>query len=277
MVANRQLLRQCNTSAGRYYGGVRTAHWPPGTSATLIVLGTRRYETTAEANSVAANPNYIVNSAFANRPLPINYLSFGDKPLAPQNIARLPTNKALPVKLISANLLSTNGALPIGTSWSHYYRTNHLRVKANYPAHVSTSPTSSCPSRPGTSWAYFTDSSPRNPFPTNGNRRTERSLYLKLCAEHTEHTDHTTELLELEPVEAKLVENSYGYNDGDRLRHYQNVTAKDLTASLSPNPETLTLLDDGTWSGRITVNGTSNLPIVRVNREPRRHYAVSGN
>ena len=254
----------CLAAALVYYRGVRTAHWPPGTSTIGIMSGGTNPETQAEMDSAVANPNYITDSAFDDRPLPINYLSYRGNPLAPQNITRLPAGTALAVTLTAANQLATNGTLPTGNNWSHYYKTNHLRVRANYPAHVSTLPNSPCPTGSTNSIIDFTSSTPATPFPTNGNQRTEHNLYLKLCAEYTNGSE---ELVEINPIEARL-QTSYSYQVGSRLRHYQNITARNLTPSLSPNPETLTLSNDGTWSSRITVTGNNNLTNVRVIANP---------
>ena len=137
--ANDILRASCLGAASVYYRGVRTAHWPPGTSVTQIMLGNTNLETTAESGSVATNAEYIADSTFSNRPLPISYLSFNGNPLAPQNVSRFPTGKAMPVTLTKANLLSTNGTLPTNSTWSHYYRTNQVKISAHYPVIISSS------------------------------------------------------------------------------------------------------------------------------------------
>ena len=254
----------CKASAEAYYRGVRTSFWPPGTSSFDIMRGSLIPETTSESNSVTANASFIVDTVFGNRPLPINYLSMDGVPFAPQTISRLPINKAFQVELTRANQLTTNGVLPTTTYWDHYYKTDQMRVNAHYPMMVSFSDNITCPTWPQDTSLYLDRVDPPNPFPTDGNDLVHDAFYIKLCAEST---DLTVDLLELLPVEARQFE-IYLYQDGDRVRHYENVNALDLSASLSPNPETLTLETDGTWSSPISVSYSHHLDALKAVANP---------
>ena len=207
---------------------------------------------------------FIVDTTFGDRPLPINYLSMGGVPFAPQTILRLPTDRVFQLELTRANQIATNGDLPTTTYWDHYYKTDQMKVSAHYPLIVSSSESLTCPIWPEQTSLYFDQSSPSNPFPPNGNDLVHDSFYFMLCEEST---DLGEDLLELLPVEARRFE-FYLYQEGDRVRHYENVNALDLSASLSPNPETLTLDTDGTWSSPITASYSQNLDRLRVVANP---------
>ena len=164
----------CIVAADKAYGGVRNAE--------------DKYDDTdnpSETSSVRINPAFAnypvgpVNCALSgSRCLPVHYITLNGRPLSPQNIPYIATDKTVALQVVRGRLQSPLGA-PSREGLSYFNQvgdpknTGELLLRVNYPLRVSTSSTVACPaSRSGLPQRLDIDSSE---WPVDRQPRTPRS------------------------------------------------------------------------------------------------------
>ena len=274
-VGGENLLIYCHGAAGSYYGAVRHLagyrHQLVGDEQASVTDPAHAEYHSAMKVADATNCNYSQNSS--NRCLPIHYIKHNGKPFAPQNLATIPTNTAIELEVVRANLQAVSGSpspdqptLGIINPLD-YRKTGSLYMQADYPFAVSRSRTLSCPSGNSSSAMYVGSSG--YPIPTAEKDWELKShlFYLKACSSATASSLSTTKLY-LKPVEA--VKAVYGYSDRltNNVRDYQNINAQAPNTWLSPRPDAITITSQDLWHSGFTLQSTDPLTQVKIVANP---------
>ena len=216
----------------------------------------------------ASNCSYSANSN--NRCLPINYVERNGNPFAPQNLQIIPTGTAIEMQVVRANLQSVDGPpssiRPQGIQPRPYDRTGELQISVNSPFVVGSTRHIGCTNQ-SASRILYADST-TYPVTTADTSLKRTTFYLKACSAVTA-SDLDDAMIELKPTEARRTRSGYVADMVDkRVRHYQNMNAKAPRASLSPRPDSSTLVGSGVWYGPLTLTTVSPLTSVRAVANP---------
>ena len=259
---------KCTIASNAYYRAVRG------------FAGYRKNLTIAEKESVSNRPDYIITAVEScsyavnpdNRCLPINYLELDGKPLAPHNIARIPTGQVILLHSVRANQQSMKGSPDNAGNTGYYRSTGELRIRSNYPLLASSSPNIDCSDYVNPAFVYA--ESDDYPVHNLDSVLKIHPLYVKICRA-TSASEQSKALLEINPVWAASGGDSlfsrYIIGQGKRVRHYQNIKAMNLDVELSPNPDQFSFAPDGSWSRALTVVANANLGKVRIVANPDGH------
>ncbi len=209
----------------------------------------------------------------SNRCLPIAYVERNDRPFAPQNYNIIPTDTAIEISVIRANLQSVGGvpdpSHPAGQMPRGYQNTGTLLVRVASPFIISISRDLSCTNQGNLREMYAGVASYNPATHTDDTSLKYKTFYLKACSAVTA-ASLTEAKMELLPAQTRRARGSSRWepNIDDRFRHYQHMDAQAPKASFAPRPDTNIVIAEDTWYGPLVLDTVAPLASVDVVANP---------
>ncbi len=247
----------CKRASDSYYGVIRLAYRVNATDAennsvnpshSAYYRGVRL--TSAQNCGYAANPT--------NRCLPINYITYEGKPLAPHKNALFPVGAVLEMEVVRANQQSRSG--PPATSRPALHgghtkkNTGELRIEVQSPFIVGKTANLNCSASPQR--LTYADLSTM-PVRTVDASIKRTPIYLKACRATTSSQERGKQI-ELHPMKGRRTYSGYEVNAQLlRVRDYSFVNAENSPISLTPSISSLGIRTAETWYGPVTIRTSS--------------------